>query len=416
VVPHEEVRHFEYRPVSSCCTPLREWAWAAAAKEAAVLIRTTTALVLTLGLAASAPVASAQPFTRIDRKAFGRTAGGEAVELFTLSRSGAPTVAITNYGGYVVSVLAPDRGGRSADVVLGYADLAGYLGDTAYLGSLIGRYANRIAGGRFTLGGKSFALATNNGPNHLHGGNVGFGKKVWRAAVVQGSDGEALELRLTSPDGEEGYPGTLEVVVVHSLTPDGGLRLDYTATTDKETIVNLTNHAYFNLAGEGSGDVLGHELEIEADEFTPVDATLIPTGERRPVAGTPLDFRKPAPIGARIADAYEQLKLGGGYDHNFALRGANRTLRRAARVVEPKSGRVLEVLTTEPGLQLYSGNFLDGTIVGKSGKAYGHRGGFCLEAQVFPDAPNRPEFPSAVLRPGQKYTQTTVYRFGVVSR
>jgi aldose 1-epimerase len=231
---------------------------------------------------------------------------------------------------------------------------------------------------------------------------------------VQGSDGDALELRLTSPDGDEGYPGKLQVVVVYSLTADGGLRIDYSATTDKATIVNLTSHAYFNLAGEGSGDVLGHEVEIEADQFTPVDATLIPTGEQRAVAGTPLDFRRPTAIGARIADPYEQLQVAGGYDHNFVLRGAGRTLRRVARVVEPTSGRVLEVLTTEPGLQFYSGNFLDGTIVGKSGRAYGHRGGFCLEAQVFPDAPNRPEFPSAVLRPGEKYTQTTVYRFSVV--
>jgi aldose 1-epimerase len=376
-----------------------------------VLIRTTTALVLTLGLAATARAA-----TRIERKPFGRTPAGEGVERFTLSRSGAPTVAITNYGGYLVSVLAPDRAGRHADVILGYEDLAGYLGDTSYLGSLIGRYANRIGKGRFTLGGSAFALATNNGPNHLHGGKVGFGKKAWRAAVVSGPDGEALELRLTSPDGDEGYPGTLEVTVVYSLTADGGLRIDYAATTDRDTLVNLTNHAHFNLAGEGSGDVLGHELAIEADEFTPVDATLIPTGERRPVEGTPLDFRKPTAIGARIADPHEQLKAGGGYDHNFVLRGAGRTLRRAARVVEPKSGRVLEVLTTEPGLQFYSGNFLDGTIVGKSGKAYAHRGGFCLEAQLFPDSPNRPEFPSAVLRRGATYTQTTVYRFGVAGR
>jgi aldose 1-epimerase len=374
-------------------------------------IRTTTALAVTLGLAAGAPAA-----THIERKPFGRTPGGEAVELFTLSRPGAPTVAITNYGGYVVRVLAPDRAGRYADVVLGYEDLAGYLGDTSYLGSLIGRYANRIARGRFTLGGSAFALATNNGPNHLHGGNVGFGKRAWRAAIVSGPEAEALELRLTSPDGDEGYPGTLEVTVVYSLTADGGLRIDYSATSDRDTIVNLTNHSHFNLAGEGSGDVLGHELAIEADEFTPVDATLIPTGERRPVEGTPLDFRKAAAIGARIADAYEQLKVGGGYDHNFVLRGAVGTLRRAARVVEPKSGRVLEVLTTEPGLQFYSGNFLDGSVVGKSGKAYAHRGAFCLEAQLFPDSPNRPEFPSAVLRRGATYTQTTVYRFGVAGR
>jgi aldose 1-epimerase len=368
------------------------------------------ALILALGVAMGAPAP-----TRIDRKPFGKTPAGEAVELFTLMRPGGPTVAITNYGGFIVSAVVPDRDGRMADVVLGYKDLDGYLGDTSFLGSLVGRYANRIAKGRFALGGASFTLATNDGPNHLHGGKVGFGKRLWAAKVTSGPEGDALELKLTSPDGDEGYPGTLEVTVVYSLTADG-LRMDYSATTDKPTIVNLTNHAYFNLAGEGSGDILGHELQVEADQFTPVDATLIPTGEKRPVAGTPLDFGKPTAIGARIADPYEQLKLGRGYDHNFVLRGQDHTLRRAARVVEPKSGRVLEVFTTEPGLQFYSGNFLSGSIVGKSGKAYGQRSGFCLEAQFFPDSPNRPEFESPVLKPGAKYTQTTIYRFGVAGR
>lgn len=369
------------------------------------------AMILVLGVAMSPPGPA-----RVERRPFGKTPGGEAVELFTLTRPGAPAVAITNYGGYVVQALVAGRDGRSADVILGYKDLAGYLGDGSYMGALIGRYANRIGNGRFVLGGKTFTLATNNGPNHLHGGKVGFGKRVWGAAVVSGPDGDALELRLSSPDGDEGYPGKLEVTVVYSLTEDGGLRIDYSATTDKETIVNLTNHAYFNLGGEGAGDVLGHELQIEADQFTPVDATLIPTGEKRAVAGTPLDFRKPMAIGARIGDAYEQLKAGGGYDHNFVLRGSDRTLRRAARVVEPGSGRVLEVLTTEPGLQFYSGNFLDGKIAGKSGKPYVRRGGFCLEAQHFPDSPNRPEFASPVLKPGAKYTQTTVYRFSAAGR
>jgi aldose 1-epimerase len=368
-------------------------------------------LALILGVAMNAPAP-----TRIERTSFGKTATGETVELFTLRRSGAPTVAITNYGGFVVSALVADREGRSADVILGYKDLAGYLGDTSYLGSLIGRYANRIGKARFVLGGKTFTLATNDGANHLHGGKLGFGRKLWSARVVAGPEGDALELHISSPDGDEGYPGTLEVTVVYSLTADGGLRMDYSATTDKETIVNLTNHAYFNLAGEGSGDVLGHELQIEADQFTPVDATLIPTGERRAVAGTPLDFRKPMAIGARIEDPYEQLKAGGGYDHNFVLRGSDRTLRLAARVVEPKSGRVLEVLTTEPGLQFYSGNFLNGTIAGKSGKPYGKRSAFCLEAQLFPDSPNRPEFASPVLAPGATYKQTTVYRFSVAGR
>jgi len=376
-----------------------------------VTIPRTIALFLALGAAMSAPAA-----TLIETKPFGETATGEPVTLFTLSQTGGPTVAISNLGGAVVSALVADRSGRFADVILGYPDLAGYQGDTSFFGQLIGRYANRIANGRFALGGKLFALPTNDGPNHLHGGPLGFGRKLWRAAVVRGPDGEALELRLTSPDRDEGYPGKLEVAVVYSLTADGSLRIDYVATADAETIVNLTSHAYFNLAGEGSGDILGHELEIEADEFTPVDAKLIPTGERRAVAGTPFDFRRPTAIGARIADPYEQMRIAGGYDHNFVLRGTRGTLRRAARVVEPSSGRVLEVLTTEPGLQFYSGNFLDGSIVGKSGKAYGHRGGFCLEPQTFPDAPNRPEFPSAALRPGETYKQTTIYRFGVVKR
>jgi len=351
--------------------------------------------------------------TRIERKPFGTTLSGEAIELFTLSRAGAPTVAITNFGGDIVSILAADRSGRAADVVLGYRDLAGYLGDANFLGSLVGRYANRIAKGRFSLDGKTYTLALNNGPNSLHGGPTGFQKRVWAPKVVSRPEGDALELTYVSKAGEEGYPGTLTAKVVYSLRGDGGLEIDYSATTDAPTVVNLTNHAYFNLAGEGEGTILGHEIQIEADAYTPVDATLIPTGERRPVEGTPFDFRKPVAMGARIDAADEQLKVGGGYDHNFVLRGKGGELRLAARVVEPKSGRVLEVLTTEPGLQFYSGNFLDGKIVGKSGKPYVYRSGFCLEAQHFPDSPNRPEWPSVVLRPGQTYRQTTVYRFAV---
>lgn len=372
--------------------------------------RLPLALVVTFSLGAAM---NANAATRIERKPFGKTASGEAVELFTFTRQHAPTISITNLGGHIVSILAPGRDGRAADVTLGYAGLEGYLGDTSYFGSLVGRYANRIAKGRFTLDGKAYTLATNNGPNALHGGPTGFQKRLWAAKVVSGAEGDALELVYVSKDGEEGYPGTLAAKVVYSLRADGGLVIDYSATTDAPTVVNLTNHAYFNLAGEGEGTVLGHEMQIEADAYTPVDATLIPTGERRPVEGTPFDFRKPVAIGARIEAADEQLKVGGGYDHNYVLRGPSGTLRLAARVVEPKSGRALEVQTTEPGIQFYSGNFLDGRVVGKSGKPYVKRGGFCLEAQHFPDSPNQPGFPPVVLRPGETYRQTTVYRLTV---
>jgi aldose 1-epimerase len=365
-------------------------------------------VVVSLGAAMTANAAA-----RIERKPFGKTPAGESVEIFTFTRAGAPTVAITNLGGHIVSILASDRAGRVADVTLGYRDFAGYLGDTSYFGSIVGRYANRIAKGRFSLDGKTYTLATNNGPNSLHGGPTGFQKRVWTPKIVSGKDGDALELTYVSKDGEEGYPGTLTAKVVYSLRADGGLALDYTATTDAPTVVNLTNHAYFNLAGEGEGTILGHEMQIEADAYTPVDATLIPTGERRPVEGTSFDFRTPVAIGARIDAADEQLKAGGGYDHNYVLRGKAGELRLAARVVEPKSGRVLEMLTTEPGVQFYSGNFLDGKVIGKSGKAYVRRSAFCLEAQHFPDSPNQPSFPPVVLRPGQTYRQTTIYRIAV---
>ena len=349
--------------------------------------------------------------TRIERKAWGTNVAGQRVELFTLTREGAPTVAVTSHGAYIVSILAADRDGTVADVTLGHADLPGYLEDGSYLGAVVGRYANRIAQGRFSLDGKAYTLARNNGPNALHGGPEGFHRKLWTPRIVSGPEGESLELSCTSPDGEEGFPGTLTATVTYSLTSDGGLRLDYAAATDVATVVNLTNHAYFNLAGEGAGDVLGHRLQLEADSFTPVDETLIPTGELRPVEGTPFDFREPTAIGARIDDPDPQLERGGGYDHNFVVRGAAGELRRAARVVEPGSGRVLEVLTTEPGVQLYTGNFLDGSVVGKSGTPYGRREGFCLETQHYPDSPNHPDFPSVVLRPGETYEQTTIFRF-----
>jgi aldose 1-epimerase len=354
---------------------------------------------------------SAEAGTRIDRKPFGKTADGREAFLFTLSRDGAPVVRITNFGGAIVSVIAPGSSGKTADVVLGFSALAEYEADRSFQGALVGRYGNRIAKGAFTLDGRTYTLARNNGENHLHGGPKGFHKALWEPTVRKTADGDVLDLDYASKDGEEGYPGNLSVKVTYSLQTDGGLRIDYSATTDKPTILNLTNHAYFNLAGEGEGDVRSQEMQIEADAFTPVDPTLIPTGELRKVAGTPFDFTKPVAIGARIDQADEQLRIAGGYDHNFVLRGPEGTLRLAARVVEPRSGRVLDVLTTEPGVQLYSGNFLDGSLTGKAGKAYVRRGAFCLETQHFPDSPNRPEFPSVVLRPGEHYEQATVYRF-----
>jgi aldose 1-epimerase len=364
-------------------------------------------LVLTIALGVAM---NADAGTRIERKPFGKS---PSAELFTLTREGAPTVRITNQGGHVVAILAPDRTGAVADVSLGYADFAGYVKSSGYIGGTIGRYANRIAKGAFTLDGRKHALARNDGPNSLHGGPTGFDTRLWGAKIVSGPDGDALELTYVSKDGEEGYPGTLTAKVVFSLRGDGGLVMEYGATSDAPTIVNLTNHAYFNLAGEGAPTILDHELQIESDAYTPVDATLIPTGEERPVGGTPFDFRKPVAIGARIDAADEQLKRGHGYDHNFVLRGKMGELRLAARVLEPKSGRVLEVLTTEPGLQFYSGNFLDASILGKTGKPHVNRSAFCLEAQHYPDSPNHPEWPSVVLRPGQTYRQTTVYRLTV---
>jgi len=306
----------------------------------------------------------------------------------------------------VVSLKVPDREGQLGDVVLGYDTLDEYVQNNPYFGCLVGRYGNRIAGGKFTLGGQVYTLATNNGPNHLHGGLKGFDKVVWKARSIRRKEGPALALRYTSRDGEEGYP-------VYTWTHDNALRLEFTATTDKETICNLTHHSYFNLAGPGTRDILDHEVMIAADRFTPVDETLIPTGELRPVAGTPFDFTKPTAIGARIDQDDEQLRFGHGYDHNWVLRKPLGELGLAARVYEPTSGRVLEVLTTEPGLQFYTGNFLDGSNVGKGGQAYQFRTGFCMEPQHYPDSPNKPHFPSVVLKPGQTYRNTIIYRFSV---
>ncbi len=330
---------------------------------------------------------------------------------YTLTNNNGLSAKITNYGGIVMSLLVPDRSGQLADVVLGFDAPEEYLNPHPYFGALIGRYGNRIANGKFSLNGVEYTLAQNNGPNSLHGGLTGFDKVLWQATPLDTPSGPALELTYLSRDGEEGYPGNLSVKVVYTLTHQNELRLDYWASTDQDTVVNLTHHSYFNLAGAGQGDILGHELMLQADQFTPVDATLIPTGELRPVAGTPFDFTRPTPIGQRINQADEQLKFGLGYDHNWVLNHSDGSLALAARASESGSGRVMEVWTTEPGIQFYSGNFLDGSIVGKGGKAYQQRAGFCLETQHFPDSPNQPNFPSTVLRAGQTYTSTTVYKF-----
>ena len=349
---------------------------------------------------------------RIEKRPFGKLSSGDAVDLYTLTNKAGMQVQITNYGGAVVSVRAPDRQGVMDDIVLGYDTAQGYEADTAYFGALIGRYANRIAKGKFKLNGIEHQLAQNNGVNHLHGGVKGFNKVIWTARESSRPDGPALELSYLSKDGEEAYPGNLQVTATYVLTDANELRIEYTARSDKETIVNLTHHSYFNLGGAGSGDVLRHEMKINADKFTPVDSTLIPTGQLRAVKGTPLDFTHSTPIGARINASDEQLILGKGYDHNFVLNKKGKSLTLAATVYEPTSGRIVEMWTTEPGMQFYSGNFLD-NVPGKAGKTYKHRGGFCLEAQHFPDSPNRPAFPSTVLKPNERYTQTTVYKFAV---
>jgi aldose 1-epimerase len=345
------------------------------------------------------------------KSSFGKTPEGDAVDLYVLTNKNGMEVAITTYGGAVVSIKVPDRSGKLGDVVLGYDSLDGYINDKANLGVLVGRYANRIGHAQFSLDGKTYTLAKNNGENSLHGGVKGFGKVLWKAREVPGKDGQALELSYLSKDGEEGFPGNLKVTVIYTLTDANELRIAYSATTDKTTVVNLTNHSYFNLAGPGSGAILGTQLTIEADKFTPVDSGLIPTGELREVAGTPFDFRKATAIGARIEANDEQIKLGGGYDHNFVLRRrGGDPISLAARAVEPTTGRVLEVWTTEPGIQFYTGNFLDG-VRGKGGVSYTKRSAFCLETQHFPDSPNQPKFPSVALKPGGRYQTTTVYKF-----
>ncbi len=339
----------------------------------------------------------------------------DSIKLYTLKNEAGMTVKVTNYGAIITSIIVPDRSGKMADIALGYNDVSGYINavDKPYFGAIVGRYGNRIAKGQFTIDGETYKLAVNNGENHLHGGVIGFDKVVWDAKPLEGDGWSGLELTYAAKDREEGYPGNLNVKVTYKLTGANELVVDYNATSDKKTPVNLTQHTYFNLKGEGEGTILDHELMINAKRYTPVDIGLIPTGEMPEVAGTPFDFSSPKPIGRDLGQENEQLKFGLGYDHNFVLdKGGDRdAMTLAARVKEPASGRVMEIHTTEPGIQFYCGNFLDGRLKGKSGKTYVHRGGFCLETQHFPDSPNQPNFPSTILSPGQEYKTTTTFKF-----
>jgi len=345
----------------------------------------------------------------VTKAPFGNLPDGTPIEIYTLKNGNGMEARICTYGGIVVSLTARDRNGQFADVVLGYDNLDGYVkNNSPYFGCLVGRYGNRIGGAKFTLEGKTCTLAANNGPNSLHGGLKGFDKVVWKAKPLTGA---ALELTYLSKDGEEGFPGNLEVTAVYRLTEDNSLRLDFTAKTDKTTVCNLTQHSYFNLRGQGNGDVLGHKVYINSDKTTPVDKELITTGGYAPVDGTPFDFRKPTTIGARINDPDTVLQYGPGYDHNWVINKPFGKLGLQARVYEPTSGRVLEVWSTEPGLQFYAGNFLDGTITGKGGKVYQRRTGFAMEPQHYPDSPNKPEFPTTELKPGQTYKNTIIYKF-----
>ncbi len=350
---------------------------------------------------------------KIEQSAFGKTTDGQEVFLFTLQNASGMKATITNYGGIVTSLYAPDRNGNFDDVVLGYSAIDGYLQEHPYFGALIGRYGNRIGKAKFKLDGAEYKLAANNGENHLHGGVKGFDKVVWSAEPVKQDSAVGVKFTYLSKDGEEGYPGNLTCTVISWLTNKNELKIEYQATTDKATPVNLTHHSYFNLAGQGKGDILSHQIEIFANRFTPVDKGLIPTGELRAVEGTPMDFRQPHTIGERINSDDEQIKFGLGYDHNWVLNSSDGAHALAARVHEQTTGRMMEVWTTEPGIQFYSGNFLDGTLTGKDGRVYNHRYGFCLETQHFPDSPNKPEFPSTILRPGETYNTETIYRFSV---
>ncbi len=353
----------------------------------------------------SMPAKNITHMITIEKSFFGRIENKD-VFLFTLVSENKMKVSLTNYGGIVTSILVPGKDGKMDDVVLGFDSLAAYTATHPYFGCLVGRYANRIAAGIFDLEGKSYVLAANNGENHLHGGISGFDKKVWDAREYREGEEAGVELTYTSPDGEEGYPGELKVRVIYTLTPSNELKIRYFAETNKPTPVNLTYHGYFNLAGEGNGDILEHELMINADRYTVVNPQLIPTGELRNVTGTPMDFRQLKPIGKDMSG------VDGGYDHNFVLNTSGK-LAKAAELRENTTGRVMEVFTDQPGIQFYGGNFLDGTLTGKGGKKYNKHYGLCLETQHFPDSPNQPAFPNTILRPGEIFTSVTVYRFGI---
>ncbi|NMO49692.1 galactose mutarotase [Actinoplanes sp. TBRC 11911] len=377
-------------------------------------VRAGVVLVLGLGLglagASSSQAGGAKP--SITKEAFG-SVGGKAVDRYTLT-NGKFRVRILTYGGILQTVETPDKHGKLANITLGFPTLAGYVdsGNSPYFGALIGRYGNRIAKGQFTLDGVKYQLNINNDPNSLHGGNVGFDKRVWSATPITGKDSVGLKLTYVSPNGEENYPGTLTTTVTYTVTSKAGIRIDYHATTDKATILNLTNHAYWNLGGEGTGTIDDHKLQLKASKYTPVDSTLIPTGAIDRVAGTPMDFTRPTAIGARNRSNFQQIVFGRGYDHNWVLDRHGNGLELAARLSDADSGRTLDIYTTEPGIQFYGGNFLDGTLYGTSGKSYRQGDGLALETQHFPDSPNHANFPSTVLRPGQVFRSTTIYQFG----
>lgn len=352
---------------------------------------------------------------RVSQAGFGRMPDSAQVDGYTIRNARGTSLHVITYGAIITALRTADRNGHFDDIVLGFDDLAGYLKDSPYFGAIVGRYANRIALGRFTLDGRTYQVPVNNGANSLHGGTRGFDKVVWAATSFENDSAAGVALTHVSPDGDMGYPGRVDVRVTYTLNDRNELVVDYVATTDKPTPLNLSQHSYFNLAGDGQRDILGHLLELKASRYTPVGSTLIPTGELAPVADTPFDFRAPNAIGARIGGTHQQLVFGRGYDHNFVLDSTGSGVGHAARVVEPTTGRTLDVYTDQPGLQFYSGNFLDGSIRGKADRVYGHRYGFCLETQHFPDSPNQPAFPTTILRPGERFESRTMFRFGTVS-